>query len=131
MAAPLNNLHAARTGRSIRLIAGELPKGLARQSTNVRKYRRGLEQAIMEVHGEIDMLAAHYVEEATRAEMHAAVCRWLMRTRLDKMSPSDIARCSAEILKAKTIRNKAIEKLKLNTIKTVDLASYINENQEA
>lgn len=57
---------------------------------------------------------AHLVDEAATAETHGGVCRWLLRQRLETMSTTDIAKCSEQILKAKTIRNKAVEKLNID-----------------
>ena len=64
--------------------------------------------------GEVDALDAHLIDEASAAEVHASVCRWLLRTRLEKMTVSDVARCSEMIVKAKTMRNRAVERLDLD-----------------
>jgi hypothetical protein len=112
---PKNNLNALRTGQGLRrLTLGELPATMRRQTQQARKYRRGLEQLVMEKHGEVSATHAHLIDEAAAAEVHACVCRWLLRTKLKDMSPSDIARCSAEIPKAKSTRNRAVERLKLD-----------------
>ena len=112
---PLANTNAVRNGvKMTRLTLGELPQTMRRQLQNARKYRRGLEQLVVEVHGEVNATQAHLVDEATCAEVHSAVCRWLLRTRLETMKSGDIARCSEQILKAKTIRNKAVKQLNLN-----------------
>jgi len=112
---PLANLNAAKTGGGItRLTLGELPNTMRRQLQNARKYRRFVEGLVVEAHGGVSATQAHLIDEAAAAEVHASVCRWLMRTRLEKMSVADIARCSEQILKSKTIRNKAIERLKLD-----------------
>lgn len=108
------NLNASRNGTRVsRLTLGELPQTMRRQLQNARKYRRELEALVLNAHGEINATHAHLVDEAAAAEVHASVCRWLLRTRLEKMSTADVARCSEQILKAKTIRNKAVERLKL------------------
>ena len=96
-----------------RLVLGELPKSMCRQTQNGRRYRRMLEEAITELRGEVNLTDAHLVDEASQAEMHAGLCRWLMRNKLDTMSVADIRACSEQILKAKTARNKAVERLKL------------------
>jgi hypothetical protein len=108
-------LTQARTGGSLmRLTIGELPRTMRRQTQNARKYRRQLETLVMETKGEVHATDAHLIDEATQAEVHASVCRWLLRTRLEAMTVSDISRCSEQILKAKTTRNKAVERLGLN-----------------
>jgi hypothetical protein len=112
---PKCNLNAARTGQGLRrLTLGELPTTMRRQTQQARKYRRGLEELVVTKHGDISPTHAHLIDEASAAEVHACVCRWLLRTRLKDMSVSDVARCSAEILKAKTARNRAVERLQLD-----------------
>lgn len=109
------NLNSTRNGTTItRLTLGELPLTMRRQTQNARKYRRGLEGLVVEAKGKVSTTDAHLIDEAAAAEVHAAVCRWLLRTRLETMSPSDIARCSEQILKAKTARNRAVERLGLD-----------------
>lgn len=109
------NLNSTRNGTAItRLTLGELPKTMRRQTQQARKYRRGLEALVVEAKGEVTATDAHLIDEAAAAEVHASVCRWLLRTRLDSMSASDIARCSEQIVKAKTARNRAVERLRLD-----------------
>ncbi len=113
--APRANLNATCNGSSIaRLTLGELPQTMRRQTQQARKYRRGLEALVQQAKGEVSATDAHLIDEAATAEVHASVCRWLLRTRLDKMSPTDIARCSEQILKSKTVRNRAVERLGLD-----------------
>ena len=112
---PTANLNASKNGTTIsRLTLGELPSTMRRQLQSARKYRRYLEDLTVAVHGEVNATQAHLIDEATTAEVHASVCRWLLRTRLDTMKPGDIAKCSEQILKAKTVRNRAVERLQLN-----------------
>jgi hypothetical protein len=109
------NLNAVVNGVHIsRLTVGELPQTMRRQLQNARKYRRGIEGGVVAKYGGINLTQAHLIDEAVNAEVHASVCRWLLRTRITTMSTSDITRCSEQILKAKTIRNRAIERLKLD-----------------
>ncbi len=108
------NLNATKHGGSLtRLTLGELPQTMRRQTQAARKYRRGLEALVVEAKGQVDATDAHLIDEAASAEVHAAVCRWLLRTRIDKMSVSDVARCSEQIVKAKAVRNRAVERLRL------------------
>lgn len=110
------NLNSTRNGTGIsRLTLGELPQTMRRQTQQARKYRRQLEAVTVDAKGSISTTDAHLIDEAAAAEVHASVCRWLLRTRLDKMTVSDVARCSEQIVKAKTIRNRAVERLGLDT----------------
>src|SRR5262245_29850369 len=91
--APANNINAARNGTGLtRLTIGELPKTMRRQQQAVRKYRRTLETLVTDAKGRISATDMHVIDEATGAELHATVCRWLLRTKLEKMSVSDVAR---------------------------------------
>jgi len=109
-----------------RLTLGELPATMRRQTKAARAYRRDLEKLCQEAHGEVNATHAHLIDEAAGAEVHASVCRWLLRTRLDKMSVADIARCSEQIMKARVLRNRAVERLSLNVPpEPVDLKTYI------
>ena len=115
MGAPLANLNSVRNGTHItRLTLGELPLVMRRQTQQARKYRRGLETLVADAKGEVNATDAHLIDEAASAEVHAAVCRWLLRSRLEKMSVADVSRCSEQILKAKVIRNRAVERLELD-----------------
>jgi hypothetical protein len=87
---------------------------MRRQLQSARKYRRALEEQVMEAKGEVNTTDAHLINEAVTAEVHASVCRWLLRTRLEKMTVADVTRCSEQILKSRTIRNKAVERLELD-----------------
>ncbi len=116
-----NNLNAAKNGTSLtRLTLGELPKTMRRQTQMARKYRRGLEQLVVDAKGEVNATDAHLIDEATGAEVHASVCRWLLRTRLEKMSVGDVARCSEQVMKARSARNRAVERLGLDRDKLAD-----------
>jgi hypothetical protein len=107
---------------------GTLPKKLVRHTRNAYKYRRGLEEAVIEVKGEVSLTDAHLIAEAVAAELHAAICRWLLRDRLSKMSTADVTTCSREILKANTARNKAFKQLGLERKLEDDLDLLYCEN---
>jgi hypothetical protein len=108
------NLNAMRNGARItayRLRLGEMSAPLRKQTTFARKYRRDLEAAVAEGKGKVDLLDAHAIDTAAAAEVHAAICRWLLRTRLEKMKESDIIACSSAIMKAKEVRDRAVARL--------------------
>lgn len=102
---------------------------MRRQTQQARKYRRDLEALVVDVKGEVNATDAHLIDEATTAEVHASVCRWLLRTRLDKMTVADVARCSEQILKSKTIRNKAVERLGLERDRMADAIDVLYEEK--
>ena len=69
---------------------------------------------MLTVHGEVNATHAHLIDECATAEIHARVCQWLLRSRLSKMKASDIIKCSEQILRSKTVRNKALMQLKID-----------------
>ena len=113
--ADIRGLNSLRNGKRIVTLAlGELPKELARVTRYVRLYRRGLQDAILEVFDEVSPTAAHLVDEACAWEQHRRVCMWLVRRKIDKLSPSDLRECSKQMALATTNRNKAVERLDLD-----------------
>jgi hypothetical protein len=113
--APKGNTNALRNGSRItRLIVGSLPKALKRQKSNILKYRRMLEDAVWEAKGHVSLTDSHLIHEATIAMQHEALCRSQLRAKYDTMSTADAIRCSEQILKSTTIRNRAIERLGLD-----------------
>ena len=114
--APKGNLNNIRHGAAVgRLTLGEYAKTHRRQLQNARKYRRLLEQLVRDTHGrEPTPTENHLIDEAATAEIHAAVCRNLLKDRFAKMTIADVIRCSEQVVKAKTIRNKAVERLQLD-----------------
>ena len=109
------NLNSVRNGSKItRLTLGSLPRTMLRQTRQACKYRRELEGLVFQAKGEVNSTDAHLIDEAASAEIHSSVCRWLLREKLSTMSVSDILKCSSEMLKAKTIRNRAVERLQID-----------------
>jgi len=110
----LTNAGRVNKWRIERLAIGNYPAGMRRLLSDGRAYRRSLETIVENQKGIITTLDAHLIDEAVACEMHAGVCRWLLREKLSKMSPGDIASCSEKIVKVKTARNKAIKQLGLD-----------------
>lgn len=100
-------------GDVYRLVLGDLPKSMKRVTEMGRKYRRMLEAVVLHEKGQVSLTDAHLIDEATQAELHAAVCRWIMNRRYNDMSVKDLRECSSQIVKAKTARNQAVAALQL------------------
>lgn len=125
MAPPNGNLNRARNGQYLRrLNVGELPAELRAVKREGRRYRRELEAETLRQCGEITTTAAHAIDTAAAATIHAGVCRWLLRQRLDKMTTADILNCSREITKAKQARDAAVKSLGLDKPADVMLTLY-------
>lgn len=115
MAGIVKNLNALKNGMRItRLVIGELPSKLNSVKIQTRKYRNGLEASVIEIKGGINVVDAHLVDTAATAMLHAGVCRWLLRDRIEKMQSADILKCSAELLRSKEVRDKSVRLLKLD-----------------
>lgn len=111
----VGNLNRAVHGaRIMRLTVGELPRDLLRVKRTARKYRRDLEAAVAERHGEVSLVHAHEIDAAVGHEAHAAICRWLFCNRWDKMTVQDILACSKAIANAKDARNRIVRGLGLD-----------------
>jgi hypothetical protein len=94
---------------------GHLGKTFRRARDNATEYRRFLEAETMTAHGEIGVVRAHLIDAAAGFELHGGVCRWIIRNRLDKMSPLDVANVSAQLAKCRVERNRAVMALGLDT----------------
>lgn len=119
MAPPRYNVNALTNGTRIgdrvtRLTIGELPKQLLGARSEGRAYRRSLEDALIRQGRDVGVVEAHAIDTASSATIHAAICRWLLRQKINKMSPTDILSCSREIVKAKQDRDRAIKTLNLD-----------------
>ena len=115
MAPPRYNLNAAKNGSTItRLIVGELPRQLLHVKIEGRSYRRTMEDFVLAVHGAISCNDAHAIDTATAATVHAGICRWLLRQKINTMETNDILACSKELLRAKETRDRAVQRLRLD-----------------
>lgn len=113
--APVGNLNATRNGARLhRLAFGELPPQFSRITRYCRAYRRALETEVLAVHGEVSFTHAHYIDSACGHEQHGAICRWLLRERLDTMATADIRECARAVAGARDSRNKAMRELGLD-----------------
>jgi len=121
-------LNQVTNGTTIRrLTLGNMPTKMRRQTDAARAYRRGLEQAVLDAKGEISVTDCHLIDAAAGAELHQAVCRWILREKLEKMSVADITKCSAEIMKSRETRNRAVKQLGLDEEpEPVRLKDYID-----
>ena len=118
------------TGRLARLTLGQLPSRMRRQIAQARKYRRELEQVVLDTKGQISPYDAHLIDQAATAEVHAAVCRWLLRERIDDMTNKEILDVSKSMLWAKGVRNAAVKELGIDQRVDVFEALYDDKQSE-
>lgn len=115
MPAPKLNLNSAKNGTTMkRLTVGELPSQLRAVKIEGRKYRRAMEDEVLQIKGLVSTTDAHVIDLAVASQISCGIVRWLLRERIETMTNADILNCAQQLLKAKEMRNKAIEKLRLD-----------------
>lgn len=96
------------------LTGNKLPPKCEYIEHRINKLRRTVEQALMEVKGEINIIDAANINSILKWERHGQLAaRWL-RLEADKLSPGDRLRFSEAIAKASDNRDKAIRQLGLD-----------------
>lgn len=111
----ISNLNNLKNGsRLTRLTIGNLPKPLTKVQQEARRYRMGLEQAVLDAYGGISATQAHHIDTAAQCMTHAGICRWLLRQRLGEMTMQDILSCSKSMVWAKQYRDAAVRNLELD-----------------
>ncbi|MHB8969713.1 MAG: hypothetical protein ACYC3X_06145 [Pirellulaceae bacterium] len=110
-----------RSGAKLcRLVQGKLPKQFAGASKWGALYRRQLERACVESHGEIGIAQAHWLDAAVSAEIGCAILMWLMRSRYKPdaekpgMTVEQVGNLVAHMTKLKQVRNSWVAKLDLD-----------------
>lgn len=116
------NMNAVRTLRKTRPLAvGTLPREMEACKKAAIRYRQYLENAVLDLRGELNCDDVHEIDLAVTCELHVHITRWLLRNRLDTLSATEIAALSAGMPKAKERRNRAIHRLRLGDVpRTVD-----------
>ena len=117
MGSPVANLNAIRNGSRLevrRLTVGSFPVQLQKVQYEGRKYRRALEDAVLETHQDVSVTHAHLIDTASAATIHAGICRWLLRQRIAEMNTGDVLACSNAMLRAKETRDRAVKQLGLD-----------------
>lgn len=119
---PRENRNAMRHG----LLAGKMPADCKYIECRLNKFRRTLEDAIIETKGEVNILDAAAIQTALKWERHGALAlRWL-RLENKNMKPAERLTFSREIAMASTQRDKALWLLKLDAKpEPLALSAYI------
>ena len=112
---PKGHVNSLKNGKAVkRLTVGELPKQLLSVKREGRTYRRALEEVVLETKNEMTAMDAHHIDTASAATIHAGICRWILRNKIETMTTADILTCSRELVKAKQTRDKAVAGLELD-----------------
>ena len=121
---PAGNTNAVRHG----LKGGKLPKGCQYIEHRVNALRRQVEEAVLDVKGEITLVDAAMVNSILKWERHGLLAQHWLRHEADKLSASDRLRFSEAIARASDNRDRAIKALGLDAPpKPVTLGDYIAE----
>lgn len=108
--APKGNANAMRHG----LRAGQLPRHCKYIEWRCNEFRRGLEQAVLDLRGSINITDAARINSATRWEVHAGLAFHWLTKEMDKLTPEQRLSFSRDVANASSNRDKCIEALKLN-----------------
>lgn len=118
---PKNNVNALTSGSKVqtRLIVGTLPKCMIAVEREAKAYRNSLTRELVEARGlesmaQITRTDGDRIMEATGWTLRAAVNRWILRNRFDKLSPDGIDRLTKGIADAFKARAEAVAKLQLD-----------------
>jgi len=119
--APVGNRNNMRHG----LRAGRLPAGCGTIRRSIDELRRQLEDAVLQVHGEIGIVAAAQIQTAIRFERHAMLSQRWLRMHADTMQPNERLAYSRDIAKASESRDKVIATLRIDTPVVTDPATLM------
>lgn len=114
-------LRGLRNGLQVsrRLVLGKLPDELRGVENRRGRFRKTLEAAVVEAHGDISLVRAAMVAEATYWAGSIAIIDWLYRQRLKDLKATEIAQMS---------RQQAFAMGKARSIMTELLASETKAN---
>lgn len=104
------NTNAIRHG----LTGGKLPKGCQYIEHRVNALRRQVEQALIDLKGEINIVDAAAVNSILKWERHGLLAAHWLRHQVDELSAADRLRFSEAIAKASDARDKSIRALGLD-----------------
>lgn len=109
------------------LRAGQLPPDAKYIELRLNAFRQKLEDAVIEVRGQVTLHDAAIIQTCLRWERHAALAqRWLAKAEPDELKPADRLTFSREIARASSERDKALVALDLDKKpEPVDLNAYI------
>ncbi len=114
---PVGNVNGFKSGRKSRrrLTVGALPRGCSWINSLVGNFRRELERCVCDAHGVVDYKAALIVQSAARHEQAALLAQRWLRLSADSMTHLERLSYIQAIAAESDKRDKAIEKLKLDT----------------
>ncbi len=105
---------------------GKLPAGCAYVENRVNSLRRQIEDAVVELKGEINIVDAAAINSILKWERHGLLAAHWLRKQVDELSAGDRLRFSEAIAKASDNRDRNIRMLGLNIQpEALDLKGYL------
>jgi hypothetical protein len=96
------------------LTLGALPKKAAWIKRNVGRFRRHLERAVIEKHGQIDTMAGGWINLAVRSELCAQLANRWLKLESETLAVKDRLAVLATIQSATASRQRAMRELRLD-----------------
>ena len=97
-----------------------MPADAKHLENRINKFRRSLEDRVLELRGSITLAEAAIVQTCLRWERHAALAQRWLTLQGDELTPDDRLKFSREIARASSERDKAIAQLRIDTDKRKD-----------
>ena len=124
MPAPPRNSNALKHGLSI----GRLPKGAAYVANLTAKLRQALEDATLDIRGQVGVYELAVINSAIRWERHALLAQRWLRREAANLTPDQRLAFSREVARASSERDKCLKALGLYRTPRQDvLASFYAE----
>jgi hypothetical protein len=121
-----DNAFAMRHG----MRAGKLPKGCEYIEVRCNLLRRDVENAVLELKGEINLLDAAAINSILKWERHGLLAAHWLRMEIDSLSASDRLRFSEAMAKASERRDQNIRMLGLDIEpEPIDLNAYLADGK--
>ena len=121
----VGNRNAQRHG----LRSGKLPLKCGYIENVVNKLRRVLEDALVDLKGQIDIVDAASINSACKWETHGQLARFWLRHEVEQLSPADRLRFSEAIARASDNRDRNVRALGLDVKpEPIDLQTYLTED---
>ena len=108
--APKGNTNAVRHG----MVGSKLPEGCRYIEHRVNALRRNMEQALLELRGEINIVDAATINSILKWEKHGLLASHWLRHQIDTLSALERLKFSEAIAKASDARDRNIRALGLD-----------------
>ena len=111
------------------LKSGKMPREMKYLEPRINRLRVSLENAIVDIRGEVTTAEAGIIQTAMRWEAHACKAHHWLRVEYDELKTLEKLHCSREIALASAARDKAIKELGIDqrTVQDNNIESLYTE----